>query len=249
MNPVSMRSNGAVIVYDADAIDKIDAGFFDPETWRARNALMATARGRGATWIVRAGERELVLRHYRRGGLFGPWLVDRYLWLGLARTRALREWYLLVDLHGRGLPVPRPIAARVRRAGWCYRADLVTERIAESESLAQRLARGPLAAAEWEAIGRCLRRFHEARVWHADLNAHNVLLAPDRVYLVDFDRGRLRSGGGWRERNLARLRRSLEKLARTVERFGFEEAGWRALRAGYEDGASSAGQSSASAAR
>ncbi len=233
MNPATIRSDGAAIVYDADAVNQIDAAFFEPAFWRGRGALIGSARGRAAAWIVRAGGRELVLRHYRRGGFFGPWLGDRYLWLGLARTRALREWHLLADLYERGLPVPRPIAARVRRTGLCYRADLVTERIQGAESLAQRLAAAPLSAERWHAVGRCLRRFHEAGVCHADLNAHNVLLAPDGVCLVDFDRARRRPPGAWQRANLARLRRSLDKLARQSERFHFTEDGWNALGAGY----------------
>ena len=38
----------------------------------------------------------------------------------------------------------------------------------------------------WIDIGRCIRRFVDAGVHHADLNAHNVLLdSEDRVWLVD----------------------------------------------------------------
>jgi 3-deoxy-D-manno-octulosonic acid kinase len=247
MRPVRVRSDGAAIVYDADAIDKTDSTFFDPAVWRDRGALIGEARGRGAAWIIRHGGRELVLRHYRRGGAFGPWLGDRYLWLGLARSRAEREWRLLADLQARGLAVPRPIAARVRRRGLIYRADLITERIAAAESLAQRLSLAPLDVNEWRAVGQCIRRFHAAGVYHADLNAHNVLLAPSGVHLIDFDRGCLRAPGGWEAANLARLRRSLEKLARENQGFSFREEGWSELVAGYA-GNPSAGQSSAKAA-
>lgn len=249
MNPVSIRSDGAAIVYDADMLDQIDSRFFEPAFWRDRDAVIGAARGRGSVWIVRHGDLELVVRHYRRGGILGPWLGDRYLWLGLGRTRALREWHLLADLYARGLPVPRPVAGRVRRTGLCYRADIVTQRIDGGESLAQRLARAPLDAERWRMIGACLRRLHDAGVWHADLNAHNVLLSASEIYLVDFDRGRRRAPGSWRGANLARLRRSLDKLAAGSAGFCFDDAGWKELRAGYEAGAASAGQTSASAAR
>jgi 3-deoxy-D-manno-octulosonic acid kinase len=247
MKPVRIRSDGAAIVYDADAIDKIDFAFFDPATWRDRGALIGHARGRGAAWIVRHDGRELVLRHYRRGGIFGPWLGDRYLWLGFARSRGAREWRLLADLHARGLAVPRPIAAGVRRRGLIYRADLVTERIAAAESLARRLSHAPLDVEAWRAIGRCIRRFHAVGVYHADLNAHNVLLAASGVHLIDFDRGRLRPSGPWESANLARLRRSLDKLAREDKQFGFREEDWSALLAAYA-GNPNAGHSSANAA-
>jgi 3-deoxy-D-manno-octulosonic acid kinase len=248
MQVVTTAADGGAILYDAAVLGKIDASFFDPAAWRARGRLTGEARGRGTTWFVRHAGGELALRHYRRGGLLGPWLGDRYLWLGLARSRAFREWHLLATLHARGLPVPQPVAARVRRRGLCYTADLLTRRLPATESLAERLRREPLGRRDWDAIGACLARFHAAGVWHADLNAHNVLLGRGRVFLLDFDRGRLRAPGSWRLDNLARLKRSLEKLARAAGRFHFVAADWAALLAGYEAELSS-GSSSSSAAR
>ncbi len=65
----------------------------------------------------------------------------------------------------------------------------------------------------WAAIGRCLRRFQDYGLCHSDLNAHNILLrGEEEVFLIDFDNGRRRGPGLWRDANLARLRRSLDKL-------------------------------------
>ena len=66
-------------------------------------------------------------------------------------------------------------------------------------------------------MGQCIARFHRAGVFHADLNAHNVQIdAANRIFLLDFDRGRIRgrraAAGG--EANLARLHRSLTKISR-----------------------------------
>ena len=108
--------------------------------------------------------------------------------------------------------MPTPIAARYKRDGMFYRADIITQRIENSESLAARLAKGPLPLTQWIAIGRCIRRFHDAGVHHADLNAHNILLTPEQVYLIDFDRGTLRKRGWWADTTLVRLYRSLEKV-------------------------------------
>ena len=81
---------------------------------------------------------------------------------------------------------------------------------------------------------RCLRRFHEHGVQHADLNAHNVLLGRDGgVHLLDFDRGRLRERGAWEDTVLARLHRSLVKVTQGLPPDRFGDANWRALLAGY----------------
>src|SRR6056297_607672 len=87
---------------------------------------------------------------------------------------------------------------------------------------------------------------HDAGVCHADLNAHNIQLGGQgAVWLLDFDRGRLRRPGAWQRRNLARLLRSLEKLRANVPGFRYGAGDWRELVAGYRVGRSTdrAGQS------
>nr|AIA86950.1 CAZy families GT30 protein [uncultured Idiomarina sp.] len=58
---------------------------------------------------------------------------------------------------------------------------------------------------------------HEAGVWHADLNAHNILLdTAGQPWLIDFDRARDYGeplAHQLRVANMQRLRRSLEKVA------------------------------------
>ena len=79
-------------------------------------------------------------------------------------------------------------------------------------SLAELAADDP-ANAPWEATGRLLARFHRAGLDHADLNANNILLDARQGWLIDFDKGSIRiPATAWRERNLARLQRSLVKL-------------------------------------
>ena len=133
--------------------------------------------------------------------------------------------------------MPRPVAAHVRRSGLTWRGDIITERIPDTRSLASALAAGEVDAGIWEAVGATLRRFHGRGVDHADLNAHNVLLDPrGGVFLVDFDRGAVRAGSGWKRRNLNRLRRSLRKIARTAGG-AFDEPDWRRLLQGYRSAA------------
>lgn len=225
------------MLYDSLRTSNFSAEFFEPEYWRRHEAIEGTARGRGTTWFIRSGDSSFVLRHYRRGGLIANLSKDAYLWTGEAETRSFSEWYLTYHLFRAGLPVPAPIAARYRRRGMFYRADLITQRIENSESLAARLAQGPLPLTQWIAIGRCIRRFHDAGVHHADLNAHNILLTPQQVYLIDFDRGTLRKRGWWADTTLVRLYRSLEKVTLLAAPESFSDQDWHSLLAGYRESA------------
>lgn len=209
---------------------------FEPAYWKEQGAIIGGATGRGAVLFVRSGEEEWVLRHYRRGGMVGRVLDDEYLWTGRMGTRAFREWHLLAELHRRGLPVPRPVAARYRRAGLIYRADMITARLPGARPLSRRLADGTVDGPLWERVGACIRRFHDAGVCHPDLNAHNVLIDDaGHVWLVDFDRGRRRPTGRWREANLARLLRSLHKIGLGLADPDFESSTWQLLLAAYRE--------------
>ena len=55
----------------------------------------------------------------------------------------------------------------------------------------------------------------------------------DSVFLLDFDRGQLREPGVWRQKNLARLHRSLQKIRRLDKRVNFSKAEWNELLEGY----------------
>jgi 3-deoxy-D-manno-octulosonic acid kinase len=229
--------DGGRMLYDTQRTGNFSAEFFDPDYWRKHDAIEGSARGRGTTWFIRAGDGHFVLRHYRRGGLIAKFSKDRYWFRGEAETRSFAEWYLTYHLHRAGLPVPAPVAARYRRVGRFYTADLITQRIDDSESLAQRLLKGPLSLTQWIAIGRCIRRFHDAGVCHADLNAHNILLTQERVFLIDFDRGTLRKRGWWADATLVRLYRSLEKVTLLAAPDSFSDEDWHSLLAGYRESA------------
>lgn len=229
------RGQGAV--HANVAIDaRITLPWFEPRYWMSRQAVVGRHAGRkGMALVFEHNSRRYVLRHYRRGGFVARFSHDDYLWLGESRTRSLAELRLLLRLHAAGLPVPRPVAARYEQSGIAYRADLITEELADTRTLAERLADAELGLTGWTAIGRCIRRFHDHGVCHADLTAHNILLRGDEeVFLVDFDGASQRPNPGlWRDANLARLRRSLDALedTRSTRRFGDTE--WQCLLAAW----------------
>jgi 3-deoxy-D-manno-octulosonic acid kinase len=225
------------ILFDAAASPQVDGRWFEPDHWRGLGALHAQAGGRGGVAVIATPAGECVLRHYRRGGMVARLMGDRYLWTGAARTRGFAEFRLLAEISRLGLPGPRPVAARYRRRGLHYTADLITARIADAATLAECLAGGRLDGALAARVGTLVARFHRAGVWHADLNAHNVLVAPAGLHLIDFDRGELRAPGQrWRQANLSRLRRSLLKLgAAAAGQAAFEAQIWTPLRQAYAE--------------
>lgn len=205
--------------------------WFDPRHWLARDAVIARHAGRGAVIGVEHEGRCYLLRHYLRGGLVAAISTDRYLWLGETRTRPLREMKLTLHLHAAGMPVARPVAVRYERRGASYCGDIITDYLPDTRTLAEVLEAGDVPLATWAAIGRTIRRFHDWGVDHADLNAHNVLLrGDDEVFLIDFDKARLRGRPGiWRDANLARLRRSLDALEDGRAARRFDDTQWQVL--------------------
>ena len=221
---------GGAMLYDAACLDHPDTAVFEPACWEARGALQTVSGGRGTIAFVETSTgARWVLRHYRRGGLMARLLADRYCWAGAANTRSFREFRLLRRLRAWSLPVPQPIAARYVRTHCGYRADLVTTELPTRLTLAQALAAGPVPAEVWEEIGRCVGRLHAHGVQHADLNAHNVLLGTGAVYVLDFDRGRIRERGAWERAVLSRLQRSLVKVTGGAPRDRFGATQWHAL--------------------
>ena len=231
-------ADGAILIDAACAAQAGDAApsWFDAAYWSAQGLLHEAGGGRGGVAFVDAPSGRSVLRHYRRGGMVARLMGDRYLWTGAERTRGFVEFRLLVELHARGLHVPAPVAARYRREGLHYRADLITRQIANASTLAQLLAQERCDTAVAARVGAALAEFHDAGAYHADLNAHNILLDANAVWVIDFDRGELRRPArGWQLANLARLKRSLSKLgaARDGET-AFERAFWNPLMVAYE---------------
>lgn len=223
------------IIYHPGLVEDPRSELFEPAFWASQTGVTETRGGRGSVLFIRDGERHWVLRHYRRGGLVGKLLTDQYVWTGAEATRSFREWRLLAHMIALGLPVPTPVAARHVRSGLIYRADLMTVAIPDAQTLAQRLAPALLDTSLWQRIGATLARFHALGVHHADLNAHNIMFdAADNVYVLDFDRGRLREvENRWINAVLERLLRSLNKLQmRSGLHFTMQD--WQVLRHAHD---------------
>jgi 3-deoxy-D-manno-octulosonic acid kinase len=223
------KSDSSVIVYDDTRVSQISADFFRADYWPNTDQTSGKAGGRGAVLFIRHEGDDWVLRHYYRGGLPGKFFSDQFVWAGSTRTRSMREFELLEQIQAQQLPAPAPIAARYVHRGFYYTADLITARLPDVRPLSVRLTDQPVPDRLWQAVGECIARFHFAGFFHADLNAHNIQIdGADRVFLLDWDRGDRRQPGSWRNRNLARLHRSLLKISRDGA-VQFDAANWELL--------------------
>lgn len=189
-----------------------------------RGTVHAVPAPAGGRWVV---------RRYRRGGWIAPLLDDRYL--RAREPRPLVETRASEVARARGVPTPRVLAGVVYPAGLFYRADLVTEWVADSADLAHLLfAREPAAAPAplLAAAAALVRRLADAGIEHADLNAKNLLVrdGDSRSMLVlDLDRASVAAPGSLRpDAMAARLRRSLRKFERRTGR-ALDRGAWNAF--------------------
>ena len=172
--------------------------------------------GRGAAYGVTLDGRAAVVRHARRGGLFGPLLGDRYV----GAPRHLTELAWSRRLAAAGIPTPPFLAGITYPAGLAHRADVATERIPGLDLAGLFFggaAPGPDARdATWRAVGRLVRSLHDAGWVHPDLQLRNVLVGgtPPRAWLLDVESCRDATGAAARRRNLERFYRSWAKWNR-----------------------------------
>ncbi|MFA0438417.1 3-deoxy-D-manno-octulosonic acid kinase [Vibrio sp. 10N.286.49.C2] len=208
----TVNKNNITYWYDEALLQEPIEQVFEPDFWQSQDKVIGSAQGRGTTWFVQTQTVEAALRHYRRGGLFGKMVKDQYWFSGWEQTRSYQEYKLLHTLIAAGVNVPSPIAARAVKVGPYYRADLLSEKIANARDLVAILQEKPLPESMYQKIGQEIRKMHDAQVNHTDLNIHNILIdEQDEVWIIDFDKCRVEPGDEWKSQNYARLRRSFEK--------------------------------------
>jgi 3-deoxy-D-manno-octulosonic acid kinase len=241
------KTGGSYILYDASIIAEPTLQLFNRDYHTNQSSRQSKSEsnlsgeqqggiGRAPVVYFSQGGKSFVLKHYYRGGAVASVLKDRYLGFSIIKSRAFREFRLLKKMNELGLPVPQAVAAHVEKALVSYRADLITEEIKNTKTLADVLSESSIDVEQWKKIGACIKLFHQNNVYHADLNARNILLAESmKIYLIDFDNSHIRVGpDSWKMANLSRLKRSLLKFKNNTDGFNFDEANWLALLDGYE---------------
>jgi len=235
MKHVVNKEKSWAIVHDASLLDVPGQDYFSIDYWRSRQAVTGEAIGRGSAWFIEAPHGPVVLRHYLRGGWAAAISRKSYLFTGVSDSRPFREYHVLGELYAKGLPVPRPVAALCQHHGVLSTGAIMTACIPNTRTLAEILIAGNTVEGIFSKVGSCIRKFHEAGVWHADLNVRNILLDADLdVYLIDFDRARFNPGKPVNgEANLKRLKRSFQKLW-VANGMSERQSEWHELMAGYD---------------
>lgn len=236
MKHITHREGSWAVIYDASLMDVPGPDDFSVDFWRSRQAVSGEATGRGSAWFIEAPYGPVVLRQYLRGGWAAKLSRQAYFFTGISKSRPFREYHILAELFAKGLPVPRPVAALCQHRGIIATGAIMTACIPSATTLADVVAGADQVDGLWGSVGRCIRKFHNAGVWHADLNARNILLDSGfRVYLIDFDRARLQAGKPVNgEDNLNRLRRSLVKFWPAKQMTAMDLA-WTELKAAYDE--------------
>lgn len=205
-------------------IDSYHFGFYQNLTESQLRALSAyfhaaapaegtVLGGRTAVTRIRLDDiGPVVLKHYRRGG----WLrhIIRQHYLNIGKNRARREFELLHRAAASGINVPQTVAY-----AYCgrifYRAWLITVEIRQPISLVDLSQQNEVKTGElMKSVGHQISLLIQNNIWHIDLHPGNVAVdQAGKVYLLDFDKGKIYPGGKQRlkKRYLARWQRAVKK--------------------------------------
>jgi 3-deoxy-D-manno-octulosonic acid kinase len=189
----------------------------------------AVLGGRTAVTTARLeGIGAVVIKHYRRGGLLRH--MNRRYYLNLGKSRAQHEFELLETVAGFGIHVPQPVAFALR-GRLIYQAWLITRKIQKPQSLAELSTQDEKAAGRaMESVVDQIALLIQHRILHVDLHPGNVIMdAAGKVYLLDFDRGKVYHGDRQKLKN-----RYLTRWQRAVNKHGLPEFLAEMLRAGLK---------------
>ena len=97
------------------------------------------------------------------------------------------------------------------------------------------LVNNTLSGEQWYKVGETIAQFHNAQIYHHDLNIRNIMQDIDgKIWLIDFDKCGVKKGTNWKLQNLDRLLRSLNKeKGKSEQTFHFQPGDWLALMDGY----------------
>jgi 3-deoxy-D-manno-octulosonic acid kinase len=159
----------------------------------------------------------MVIKHYRRGGLIRCIIKQSYFKWG--KTRGQKEYELLQKARSLGISTPEPIAFAYHGHIF-YHAWLVTREIKQHKTLAKlSLSNEKRTRFIMENVIEQVSKLIKNKILHVDLHPGNVIVDNrDRVYILDFDKGRLFHG-----KNTSLQNRYLNRWNRAVKKHRLPE--------------------------
>src|SRR5210317_1711251 len=157
MEHVTYKEKSWAATYDASLMEVPGPDYFSVDYWRNREAVTGEAVGRGSAWFVEAPHGPVVLRRYLRGGWAATVSRQTYFFTGVTNSRPFREYHVLVELHAKGLPVPRPVAALCQYRGVLSTGAIMTACIPNAKPFADVLAAGDTIGGICSKVGSCIR--------------------------------------------------------------------------------------------
>ncbi len=212
---------------------------FNLSYWHSESGSIVLSGGRGASQKILIDGQFYVLRNYLRGGLIARLLHDQYFWTGLNKTRPFLEQKAIEQALLHKLPVPEVVAFNVQKQGLFYRASIISRYINNQGTLASFMYENELPEKLWFELGKLIKKLHQANIFHADLNANNILInEAGEFYIIDFDKAEIISSTATSSgKNVHRLLRSLLKIQKLREAqnrpFNFNLQQWQFLLEGY----------------
>ena len=231
-NNITKVSHNCWIIVDDRLKDTVNSEWFNDKYWLNQGRLLGASSGRGSAWMVKSSNEKMMLRHYYRGGIPARFIKDKYFWTGLLKTRSFSEYKLLEKMYALKLPVPKPIAAQACKMGLFYQANILIKYIPHDSTFAG-LLNVDSDLQTWSNVGSTIAQFHKHGINHADLNANNILITQDKVFLIDFDHSRqCNQRKMWQNSNMKRLKRSIDKLT-DDNHIETNNIKWHSLMVGY----------------
>jgi tRNA A-37 threonylcarbamoyl transferase component Bud32 len=180
--------------------------------------------GRGAAFARNiSGWGQVVIKGYRRGGLYGKINSRNYLRWGA--TRGEKEFEILRKVRNLGVRAPEPLAFAYYNYFFCgslfYRAWLITREVTNSVTLSALSVNDSSKAFKLtHDLAVPLNLLITHKIFHVDLHPGNVLVNErDELILLDFDKAEYFKG------SVDELRRYyLRRWRRAVIKHGLPEA-------------------------
>jgi tRNA A-37 threonylcarbamoyl transferase component Bud32 len=174
--------------------------------------------GRGKVLLIKEKGGEVAVRKYRHGGLLRGLTGDCFFF----GARPFQELAVTEEVKSAGVPTLQIQTAIMERGwgGW-YRGHLITKYQPSATDLISYLDKERESKKRRAVItkaAQAVQKMHARGIYHADLHLKNFLVdeKKGRVLLIDFDKSKVfpHLDPSRRMKNLKRLDRSAEKLAR-----------------------------------